>query len=415
MNSTIIQLFISLAWRNLWRNSRRTLISFSSIVVGVWSMIILASFMDAWAMSAFQASIDTLVGHGQIHAPAYLDDPTIDHSMAAPESRQRALLNSQQISAWASRVRVPAFIQSERENAPITLVGIQPQAEKGLSFIADSIYQGEYFKDASSDGILLGRKLARRLRTGLNKRLVILSQSEDGSIAERGFRVVGLFSVDQENTETTYAFIGIKQAQALLHMGNDISEISFKLNELNQLDTFINQYRSLLNEMNVSRDIKSWDELQPFVKAIQDMSAGTIALFTFIMFILIAFGLLNTLLMAVYERSREFGLLQALGMKPAYLLLMILVESVFLMGLGVLLGYFTGILTLMSLSEGIDLGVLAEGAVMFGAGRVLYPQVDGLQSLWIAMFIWAMGILTSLYPAWRASREVPVEIINKAF
>ena len=107
-----LKLFISLSWRNLWRNYRRTLITFSSIGVGVWAMIVLASLMEAWAMSTFNASINTLTGHAQIHAEQYLQDPNIEYRINMPDEKQTALLNSDIIKAWSVRVRVPAIIQS---------------------------------------------------------------------------------------------------------------------------------------------------------------------------------------------------------------------------------------------------------------------------------------------------------------
>ena len=295
------------------------------------------------------------------------------------------------------------------------LVGINPQAENNLSFVPNSITKGTYLSDANSPGILLGKKLAKRLRTDLNKRVVILSQGPNGDIKERGFRVTGIYEVEQEDTETQYAFISLISAQNMLKIDNDISEISFVLHDLEALDHFLEQYKELNKQHNIKQDIKSWSELEPFTLALLDMTSGTIALLTVIMFVLIAFGLVNTLLMAVYERTREFGLLQALGMKPTYILYMILIESTFLMGIGVIVGTTLSLSTIEYFSNGLDLGVLAEGSTMFGAGRVMYPEINWLQSSVIAMFVWIMGIVTSLYPAWRASREVPVETINKAY
>ena len=410
-----LSLFISLSWRNLWRNYRRTLITFSSIGVAVWAMIVLAALMDAWAMSTFNASINTLTGHAQIHAEQYLQDPNIEYRINMPDEQQIKLLNSEIVKAWSVRVRVPAIVQSERENAPLMLVGINPQSEKNLSFIADSITEGKYLDNENSPGILLGKKLAKRLRTDINKRVVILSQGPDGDIKERGFRVTGIYEVEQEDTEKQYAFVSLNKAQHMLMMNNSISEISFVLNDLNALGDFINHYKQLNIQQNAKQDIKSWAELEPFTLALLDMTSGTIALLTIIMFILVAFGLVNTLLMAVYERTREFGLLQALGMKPTYILFMILIESTFLVGIGVIVGSILSLTTIGYFSSGLDLGALAEGSTMFGAGRVMYPEINWLQSGIIALFVWFMGIVTSLYPAWRASREVPVETINKAY
>jgi len=407
-----LKLLTALGWRNLWRNKRRTFITFTAIGVGVWSMITLASLMDAWAMSTFNASISTLVGHGQIHAKQFLDDPSVDHRMSPPPAPMRAMLNESDVEAWATRVRVSAIVQSERENAPVTLVGIDPSRERTLSFIADAVTDGRYLDaDNGSSGILLGRKLVKRLRTGLNKRIVLMSQDSTGVIAERGFRVVGIFEAEQKETETGYAFVAIKQAQKMLLIKNEISEISFILRNLDLLPVFLNRLR----ENNPDLHIVSWWELEPFTQAILDMSSGTIALWTVIMFILVAFGLVNTLLMAVFERTREFGLLQALGMRPRLILIQVLIESMLLVGVGVVAGLITGVMSIHLFEQGLDLGVLAEGATTFGAGRVLYPQMDWQQGFHIVLFVWVMGVVISLYPAWHAARDVPVDTINRSY
>ena len=402
-------LFLSLAWRNLWRNRRRTLITFAAIGVGVWSMITLAALMNAWAASTFQTAINTLTGHGQIHAQNYRDDPGVEHAFPRPTGELKALLDADAVKSWAARVQVPAIVQSERNNAPVTLVGIDPMQERGLSFIADAVNEGRYLIGADEHGILLGHKLAQRLHTGLGKRVVLLSQGRDGNIAERGFRIVGIFSADQAQSETRYVFIPRGQAQTMLGMGDEISEVSFILNNLDTLPDFLDQLRVIAPEL----DIVAWFTLEPFTQAILDISTGTIALWTVVMFILVAFGLVNTLLMAVYERTREFGLLQALGLRPRLILLLVLLESLMLIGIGVAAGLASGAVTVLAFHDGLEMGALAEGATMFGAGRVLYPQLDLSQSLIIALFVWGMGVVTSLYPAWRAARQAPAATINK--
>ena len=406
-----LALFTALAWRNLWRNARRTLITFAAISVGVWSMLVLAALMQAWGASAFESAIRMLTGDGQIHASGYLDDPTVEHRLAPPAGALRRLLDSPPVTAWDARVRVPAIVQTARENAPVTLVGIDPAAERGLSFIPDAIREGRYLDGVDDPGVVLGHKLAQRLRTGLGKRVVVLSQSASGEIAERGFRVVGLFSAEQEQNETGFVFVSRATAQQMLKIGDRISEVAFVLNDIQRLPSFLEALRVAAPQL----DVVSWSEIDPFTQAILDISDGTIALWTVIMFILVAFGLVNTLLMAVYERTREFGLVQALGLRPRLLLLQVLLESTFLVGIGVAAGVAAGLLTVFAFHNGLHLGALAQGAALWGIGRTLYPVINVPETVYIAAFVWLMGVVTSLYPAWRAAHDVPVATINKTY
>ena len=404
-----ISLLLSLSWRNIWRNHRRTTITIVAVTVGVWSMIVLAAIMNAWAQSAFDATVKTLVGHGQIHQKDYLRNPAVQHRFALDNAALKRLLNSNQVAAWSTRVRVSAIVQSERKARPVTLVGIVPDTEKKLSFIGNAVHKGHYFNNDNEDGVLLGRKMVKRLKTGLGKRVVLTTEGSDGGIAERGFRIVGIFDAEQDQTETQFAFITQRRAQSLLHIGNDISEISFLMHDVKQLDPFLQR----LHQVAPGLDIVSWSQLNPFTKALLEVSDGTILLWTAIMFILVAFGIINTLLMAVYERMHEFGLLQALGMLPRRILSLVLLESLFLIGIGALLGFVTGIATVLTFHNGLDMGVLAKGAMMIGAGRILYPEINVPQAIYIVLFVWLMGTITSIYPAYRASRKVPVAIINR--
>jgi ABC-type lipoprotein release transport system permease subunit len=404
-------LLIPLAWRNIWRNKRRTFLTLLALAIGVWSMVALAALMDAWGRSTFDATINNLTGHGQIHALGYRKDPGVDHRFSPPAGELLAALDSSVVAKWAPRVRVPAIVQTERDNGPVQMVGIDPERERGLSFIGGAVYRGESLTASNEPQVLLGRRLAKRLHTGVGKRVVILSQGRTGNIAERGFRVVGLFTAEQEQVETGLVFVPIGQAQSMLDIGDQISEISFLLHDLNALPQFL----ARLHAAAPNLDIASWAKLEPFTAAILQISDGTIALWTLVMFIVVAFGVVNTLLMAVYERSREFGILQALGLRPRLILIQVLMESVALVGIGVLAGLILGALTVLSFHNGLDLGGLAKGAVMFGASRILHPQLNLSESLYIGLFVWVMGIVTSLYPAWRASREVPMETINKSY
>jgi ABC-type lipoprotein release transport system permease subunit len=406
-----VSLLLPMAWRNVWRNKRRTLLTILALGIGVWSMIVLAALMDAWGQSTFDATVRNLTGHGQIHAKGYLDDPGIEHRFASPDDRLRSILDAPEVAAWAPRVRVPAIVQTERDNSPVVLVGIDPARERGLSFIANAVHEGTQLGNATEPTVLLGRKLARRLHTGVGRRVVLMSQGRTGNIAERGFRVVGIFTAENEQLETRLVFVPIEQAQGMLDIGTQISEIAFVLHDINKLPRFLQRLRTAAPALDVS----SWSELEPFTAAILQISDGTVALWTVVMFILVAFGVVNTLLMAVYERTREFGILQALGLRPRLILIQVLMESLALVGIGVVVGLAGGALTVLSFHNGLDLGVLAKGAVMFGASRVLHPQLNVTESVYIGLFVWGMGILTSLYPAWRAAREVPVETINKSY
>jgi ABC-type lipoprotein release transport system permease subunit len=402
-------LLFRLAWRNVLRNRRRSLVLLVTISFGLWAMLFFAAFIRGWSEDETRNAIDTLTGHLQIHAAGYLDDPSVDHSMFPPSPALRQQLESSDVLAWDSRVRVPAVVMSERETSGVTLVGIDPAKESKLSFIAHSVTAGRQLKDPQDHGILLGRKLADRLDTQLGKRVVLMSQGADGSVCDRGFRVVGIFDADRSSTEMAFVFVGRATAQNMLGMGDQISEISVKLYDDKQLDGFLVNARTTAPKL----DIQPWTTLQPMVQAMVALGKAWIWIFYLVMYIAMAFGLINTLLMAVAERTREFGLLQALGMRPRLILEQVLAESSILLAVGVALGALLAAASLALLHGGIDFSHLAQGAEMWGMSKVIHPTLGTSDFIGAVVFIVILALLASVYPALRAARKVPIEALTR--
>jgi ABC-type lipoprotein release transport system permease subunit len=405
-------LLLELAWRNLWRNWRRTLILLLAVGVGVWSLTSSSALMQAWSASSLNAGLRNMTGQGQIHAAGYRDDPGVSHRMSMPTGRLLHLLENPAVAHWAPRVRVPAVIQSEYETYPVTLAGIVPAREQGLSFIAETISLGRYLKGADDSGLLLGRKLAARLHTALGRRVVLMSQGADGTLAERGFRVVGIFSSNPDN-ETGLVFTGLSTSQAMLGLqggaNGEITGVSFDLHDKAGLSGFIHGLRAAAPRL----DIQPWSVLLPLVSAITQLSDSFVWIWLAIMFTLLAFGIVNTLLMSLFERTREFGLLQALGLKPRLIFFQVTLETALLVGLGVFIGLLAGAGTIYAFHDGLDLGFLAVGAQWLGAGQVLYPHFVPGEFFGTGLLIWALGVGASLWPAWRVVRETPIDAINR--
>ena len=215
-----------MAWRNLWRNYRRTLIMLLAIAVGAWAMIFLTALLRGMVDDMVRQGIKTLPGHVQVHAAAYRDDPSVTHSLPAPNPAQLNVLNGEQVKAWTSRIKVPAMISSEYDNRGISLLGVSPKGEIALGFDTTNIVKGRFLDNADDSGIVIGRKLLQRLDTDLGKRVVIMSQNPANDIAERGFKIVGVYKAELESLEENVVYAGLGVIQELLGVGTDVSEIA---------------------------------------------------------------------------------------------------------------------------------------------------------------------------------------------
>jgi ABC-type lipoprotein release transport system permease subunit len=399
-----------LAWRNLWRNYRRTAIMLLAIAVGVWAMIFMTALMRGMVDQMIEDGIDSLPGLVQVHHPEFRDDPSIDHRIPAPDSAIIQALEDPVVTGWTTRVRVPAMISSERNNRGVTLLGVDPMGEIALGFDPDSIVEGRFLDSPDDRGLVVGRKLLERLETDLGKRVVVMSQDPDNNIADRGFRIVGVYKAKLSSLEETYIYGGLTTIQSLLKIEGGVSEIAVTGSDYRQVDGL---YALVSGVFGEDLEILSWTELDTYLGMMLNMMDGFVLVWIIVIFLALSFGLVNTLMMAVFERVREIGLMQALGMKPSAILYQILLESLLLLALGLVLGNLLAIASILPLQDGIDVSSVAEGMEMMGASSVLYPALKLKDLLLANSVVIVLGILTSLLPAWRASQYRPVEAIAK--
>ena len=405
-----LEILAMLAWRNLWRNHRRTIIMISAITVGVWAMIFMTALMRGMVNDMLRGGIQTLPGHVQIHHPGFRDDPSVNNLIPATGTALDEIFSDNGLEPWASRVKVPAVISSERESRGVTLFGIDPAAEAQITFVADDIAEGRNLEDEADSGVVIGRKLADKLDTRLGKRVVLMSQDPDNEIADRGFRIVGIYDSDPDSLEEAFVFAGRATIQKMLGIGDRVTEVVFLAADYQNVEPL---YRKVSELAGPDVDVEPWYELDKYLSTMLNMMDGFVLVWIVVVFLALSFGLVNTLVMAVFERIREIGLMLALGMRPANILGQIVLESLLLLVIGLALGNAFAWMTVVPLKDGIDISVVAEGMDMMGASSMLYPDLQIHDVIMANIVVLALGFLASLSPAWRASRYQPVEAITK--
>ena len=404
-------MYLQLGWRNIWRNPRRTVVILTAVVIGVWCMITLGALMRGMIDQMVRNGIATLTGHIQVHSRGYRNDPVIENSIIDPQVVGHALRGLLPAGArWSSRVRVNAVASNARHSDGVVLVGIEPAPEAGVSFVGDAITQGRYLKHEDRNGVIIGNALADEFETRLGRKLVIMSQGEDREIASRAFRIIGVFKAELEATEKQFAFITIGAAQEMLNLKKGISEVSILLPDHQKADAVTAALQARLPSQDY--EVNTWKDLLPLLTAYLAISENFLYLWFLVVFIAMGFGIVNTTLMAVFERIREFGLLKALGMKPWWIVKEVLTESCLLLILGMAIGNIFGLLTSFAFSGGgIDLSALAAGMEYFGAPRIIYPVISGKDLIMANAVVFVLGLLVSCYPALKAARFTPVEAL----
>jgi ABC-type lipoprotein release transport system permease subunit len=399
----------TLAWRNLWRNHRRTVIMLLAIAIGVWAMIFMSALMRGMTDEMVANGLRNLPGEVQVHQASYRADPSVVNSMPLPSGELARELEQPPVLAWSARVRVPAVVASERDSRGVTLLGIDPLAEQALGSLPENIIAGRFLHDEDDRGLVLGAKLAQRLETGLGKRVVVMSQDPDNNVADRGMRIVGIYRARLQGTEDQFVYVGRAALQEMLGIGPLVSEVAVTAHDYRSV---ANWYPRLAAAAGEDLEVMPWTELDTFLATYLSVQDGFALIFMVVVFLVLSFGLVNTLAMAVFERVREIGLMQALGMPPMMILGQLLLESLYLLVLGLLLGNLLALASIKSLEDGIDISRVAQGMEMMGMGTILYPVLALQDMVMSTAVVIVLGLLASLLPAWRAARLDPIRALN---
>lgn len=399
-----------LAWRNLWRNYRRTLILLVTIALGVWSMIFMTALMRGMVDEIVRNGLATLPGEVQIHALAYRDDPSIVHRIPMPSSDLLNVLGQPPIVGWSARIRVPAVIASERDSRGVTLLGVDPLAEQRLGSAPHAIVEGRFLTDENDKGVVIGASMARRLETRLGKRIVLMSQDPNNDVADRGARVVGIYTARLPGTEDRFVYSGRSVIQSMLGINGEVSEIAITADNYRAVAQW---YPAIVAAAGAKLEVLPWTELDSYLSTMLNVQDGFALVFMIVVFLALSFGLVNTLVMSVFERVREIGLMQALGMRPSLILAQVLLESVYLLLVGLAIGNTIAFATIKSLEDGIDISGVAQGMEQMSMSPVLYPALAIEDMVMSTIVVIVLGLLASLLPAWKASQLDPVAALAK--
>ena len=300
-----------------------------------------------------------------------------------------------------------------RHSGGITLEGISFDEEKGISFIGDSVQlsDGYNWGTLPRNAVIVGQALLDEYETSPGNKLIITSRDVHGELVNQSFRIAGTYHATMETTEKQFAFIQRSAAQDFLKLESSVSEFAIIIPDQDRSEEVARAIRVKLS--NDGLEVDTWRDLLPFIDAYLNLWDGMMLIWDLIIFVAMGFGLVNTLLMAVFERIREFGLVRALGMRPILIVQGVLLESALILVTGLLVGNILAMLTVWGFSNGgINLSAFAEGNEMWGGSRIVYPSL-AMKDVPVANgLIAALAVLVSLYPAIMAARFSPVRALK---
>lgn len=376
-------------------------------------MIIFGALMRGMEAEMVRNGIKSFTGSIQIHEKNYRNDPVVENSMTDIKLLTTTIeKNLPEGANWASRLRVAAVISNARHSSGVTLMGIEPENEAKVSFIGNAVTEGRYLSADDYNKIIVGKALLEKFHTKPGRKMILMTQNTDNEISSKAFKIVGVFRAEMESAEKQFVFVTKTALAKMLKTGEAISEISILLPDGGITDEAEQRLAETLKK-SLPESIyttETWKELLPMLKAYLNMTDGFLYIWYVVVFIAMGFGIVNTTLMAVFERMREFGLMKAFGMRPARIVQSVLTESFLLLLIGITAGIVFGFLSVALIAQnGIDLSALAAGAEMWGMPRVLYPEIWFQDVAIASCIVLLLGLIVSIYPAVKAAGFTPVE------
>ena len=397
-----MSLYAKLAWRNIFRNKRRTYITGIAIAIGLAALIFLDALYIGLADNMIASATASFTGEGQIHGRDFLQTQDADKTVAGLEKVVVDLKQESQIRAFTRRTLSHGMVTSTSGVESVLLVGVDPENEKMLSQVDDVIVQGGYFAGEDPQNIVIGSKLAELLEVGLGDRVVVtVSQAGTGTLSQELFRISGIYRFNIQDLDSGLAFVRIKKAQAMLSLGDRVNEIALCFKDprvsRDEANLFWVKYSTGGNEA------LGWTNLFPALKSIYDLSQLGTLIIGIILFAVVALGIINTLFMSIYERIFEFGVMRAVGTRPWGIRKLVILEAGALALLSIVLGVALGfIVTAVVSRTGLNYrGVEFAGVTIT---NLLYPVLQFRQFLIYPACVLVFTLFVGLYPAAYAAR-----------
>jgi ABC-type lipoprotein release transport system permease subunit len=403
---------ISMAWRNMWRNWRRTAIALVAIVLG----LVLLLFMDGLIKGSDQAIFGNAVrlygGNIQIHAPGFLKRayrvPLLPLEYA--DVVVQAARAQPQVVAAAQRINTSGIVSSRKGAYPVIITGIEPAVEAPVSIQAEHIAVGRFLYAEDGDAVMIGQGLAHLLDVSIGDRVNLVGRRKNELMRQHTMTVVGIYDLGMAEAEKSAVFITLPEAQLLYNMRDQVTEVAVTLQQVGQEPAVVANLRAALP----NHEVDSWETLRPEMRQTLDVKSSVTTVFGFVVLLIASIGVLNLMLMAVFERTREMGVLEALGMRGWQVMLLFLIEGALIGAVGALLGCALGLGLVWAVGlVGMDFSYASGmGEITALMGARIYPSISLAEVANRGVAVTVIAALASLYPAWQAVRKEPAQALH---
>ncbi len=401
-------MLLKLAWRNIWRNRRRSLIVLTSVIVGLVAIIISDGLSNGMIGQMLFNQINLNISHIQIHKKGFNNNKVVKNYIPNYKKVDQVLKNDPSIKAYSRRVFVTGILSSANNSSGVMIYGIDPNQEANVSIIKNSMIEGSYLTNNKRD-IIIGKKLAEKLEVEVGDKVVAMANTLKGDIGSEVFRIVGIFRTASSEFDKTAIYIPDATEQSMLNIGNKYYEYAIITKDYDNVGQV---QKKLETKLGNKYEVLSYKDLLPMLIYQIELYKETMWILNVIIGLALIFGIINSMLMSVFERIKEFGVLMSIGMKNSRIYSMIVTEAFIIGIVGTIAGLIIGLLLEIPLTHtGIDLSFFSTGLEAFGIGTVIYPILSVGNIILSSLFMPFVAIIGALYPAYKAIKLEPIYAI----
>ncbi len=410
-------MLVALAWKNLWRNKLRSAVIITAIAIGIIGGVISNGLMTGMADQRINSAIANEVSNIQIQNPRFLLNHEIRYTLPPQTNWVETLRKYPEVKGVSGRLDCEAMASSASAGAGITAYGVIPEDELNVTDIHKHLIAGEYLNDSQRLPAIIGKKLAKKLDLALGDRLIITLSDTSGTITSGAFKIVGIYKTSNDMFDASSVFVRRKDLAAVLSLSPDIvHQVAIRLKDNAATDFMARQIKKTFKSALAQKEIvvRSWKQIDPLLQSMIDMMNMFSYIFMMVILVALAFGIVNTMVMAIMERTREIGMLVALGLNKKKTFTMIMLETIFLSLAGAVFGLVVSLLIVHHYAaSGFDLSAMGKGMNSIGYSAIVYFRVDTDFYITTVFMVAIIAILSAISPARKALKLQPASAIRE--
>lgn len=407
-----IQLIGGLSWRNVWRNSRRSFLTFLTIIAGCTLIIFMRSLQNGGYAQMIDDAVAPLTGHIQIHEKGFRKNMTLEYAFNGYSGMLDEIRKIKSVKEAAPRIYAGGLLIHNDSSAGAEILAVKPELEQKITTLHNYILPGgRYLEKGDRQSIVIGKNLADNLGVKVGGDVYIVSQGFDGSIAAESFTVTGIFRSPNVSYNRTLALIPFEQGKETFSMNGYISLIVIRVDDINSVEAVMRKVEQIAGG---DLEVLPWDKLMPEILQFIVMDRVSSHIFVFILYMIVAFGILNTIQMSIFERVRELGIMLSIGTSPVRIFSMVITESAIISVIGIIAGLLSGAaLSYYFTISPMDFSEYQAEMELYGMSTlVYYAKLKASDFYNTGLMIFLLSIVFTFFPARRAAKLNPVRAIR---